>query len=77
MKYPQNNSDASSKSYVDNNIKNVNTKISNLVLDNIETENIIKKYLDESHITSSTNLKDKSRYLMEMLMIVHQKLILK
>ena len=33
----------SDKSYVDNNIKNVNTKISNLVLHNIETEEKIKK----------------------------------
>ena len=38
LKEPQNNSDASNKSYVDNNIKNVNTKISNLVLHNIKTE---------------------------------------
>ena len=53
------------KSYVDNNIKNVNTKISNLVLDSIETEKKNKKYVDESHITSSTNFKDEFRYLME------------
>ena len=65
LKYPKNNSDASNRSYVDNNIKNVDTKISNLVLDGIETEKRIKKYVDESHITSSTSFKDEFRYLMK------------
>ena len=32
-------------------------KYQNLVLHNIETEEKIKKYVDESHITSSTNFK--------------------
>ena len=49
---------------IDNNIQNVNTKITDVILDFIKTEDKIKKY-DESHITSSTNLKDEFRYLME------------
>ena len=59
LKNPQNNSDACNKSYVDNNITNVNTKITNVVLDIIKTEDKIKNYVDESRITSSTNLKDE------------------
>ena len=45
LKEPRNNSDASNKSYVDNSITNFNTKISNLVLDSIETEKRIKNML--------------------------------
>ena len=42
----------------------VNTKITDLVLDIIKTKDKIKKYVDELHISSSTNLKDEFSYLM-------------
>ena len=43
LKYPQSNSDTCNKSYVDNNITNVNTKITNVVLHITETENKLRK----------------------------------
>ena len=49
---------------IDNNIKNVNIKISNVIINSIKTEDKIKKYVDESHITSSTDLKNEFKYLM-------------
>ena len=49
---------------IDNNIKNVNTKIANVVINISQTEDKIKQYVDESHISSS-NFKDEFRYLME------------
>ena len=50
------------KSDLDGNIKNVNTKM--LIL-KIKTKDKIKKNVDESLITSSANLKNEFRYLME------------
>ena len=51
LKYPQNNSDACNKSYVDNNIKNVNTKITNVVMyliilkQKIESKNMLINHI--------------------------------
>ena len=50
------------KFYVDNSIRNINTKITDVVHDIFKTDKI-KKYVDESHISSSTNLKDEFRHL--------------
>ena len=55
------------KSYVDtkSDIKYVDGLTQLFHENNIAMENRIKKYVDESHITSSANLKDEFRYLME------------
>ena len=49
------------KSYVD---RELNLKIGSVVVDMTKTEEELKKYVNESHITSTSHLKDAFRYLM-------------
>ena len=49
------------KSYVD---RELNLKIGSVVVDMIKTEEELKKYVNESHITSTSHPKDAFRYLM-------------
>ena len=49
------------KSYVDSEL---NLKIGSVVVDMLKTEEELKKYVNESHITSTSHPKDAFRYLM-------------
>ena len=50
------------KSYVDSEL---NLKIGSVVVDMLKTEEELKKYVNESHITSTSHPKDAFRYLMD------------
>ena len=58
---PKTPSEATSKQYVD---RQLNLKVGNVVADMIETEDRLKKYVDDSHNTTGLP-KDSFRYLME------------
>ena len=58
---PKTPSEATSKQYVD---RQLNLKVGNVVADMIKTEEELKKYVNESHITSTLHPKDAFRYLM-------------